>query len=99
MGHAFGSLRIARVDLKTDARKARSRRAIEALGATFEGVLRSWSMSWAPGEEGLLRDSAMYSVIAPEWDAVRNRLVARLAGPSRTPRERCRSRGQLGRDQ
>ena len=79
LSHAFGSLRVARVDLKTDARNVRSRRAIEALGATFEGVLRSWSMSWVPGEEGRLLDSAMYSVIAPEWDAVRDRLAARLA--------------------
>jgi RimJ/RimL family protein N-acetyltransferase len=79
MSHAFSVLRVARVDFKTDARNERSRRALEALGATFEGVLRSWSMSWMPGEEGLLRDSAMYSVIAPEWDAVRSRLTARLA--------------------
>ena len=85
MSHAFDNLRVARVDLKTDARNVRSRRAIEALGATFEGVLRSWSISWAPGEEGRLRDSAMYSVIAPEWNAVRGRLTARLArrSPSR----------------
>ena len=82
MSHAFASLRVERVDFKTDARNARSRRALAALGATFEGVLRSWSPSWAPGEEGLLRDSAMYSVIAPEWDAVRSRLAARLAGQS-----------------
>jgi RimJ/RimL family protein N-acetyltransferase len=85
MSHAFDVLQVARVDFKTDARNARSRRALEALGATFEGVLRSWSMSWAPGEEGLLRDSAMYSVIAPEWDAVRSRLTARLAGHSPAP--------------
>jgi N-acetyltransferase len=78
MTHAFASLRVERVDFKTDARNARSRRALEALGATFEGVLRRWSMSWVPGEEGLLRDSAIYSVIAPEWDAVRGRLIARL---------------------
>jgi N-acetyltransferase len=83
MSHAFGFLRVARVDLKTDARNTRSRRAIEALGATFEGVLRSWSMSWAPGEQGMLRDSAVYSVIAPQWDAVRAHLVARLARGSR----------------
>jgi len=88
MSHAFDSLRVARVDLKTDARNVRSRRALEALGATFEGVLRSWSMSWAPGEEGFLRDSAMYSVIAPEWAAVRTRLTARLAERSRGRRER-----------
>jgi RimJ/RimL family protein N-acetyltransferase len=79
MSHAFEHLGVARVDLKTDARNERSRRAIEALGATFEGVLRNWSMSWTPGEDGLLRDSAMYSVIASEWSAVRDRLTARLA--------------------
>jgi N-acetyltransferase len=79
MSHAFERLQVARVDLKTDVRNNRSRRAIEALGATFEGVPRSWSKSWAPGEESLNRDSAMYSVIASEWPAVRNRLVGRLA--------------------
>jgi len=78
MSHAFGSLQVARVDLKTDARNKRSRQALEALGATFEGVLRNWSASWAPGEEGLLRDSAMYSVIASEWGAVRKGLAGRL---------------------
>jgi len=72
--YAFETLGVARVDLKTDARNARSRRALERLGARFEGVLRSWSASWAPGEEGLLRDSAMFSVIAAEWPAVKLQL-------------------------
>ena len=79
MSHAFDRLRVARVDFKTDARNRRCRQALEALGATFEGVLRSWSLSWAPGEDGRLRDSAMYSVIAPEWAAVRERLSRRVA--------------------
>lgn len=70
---------MARVDLRTDARNERSRRAIAGLGAQFEGILRSSSRSPAPGEEGLLRDSAMFSVIAAEWPAVRAGLVARLA--------------------
>ena len=52
MSHAFDALRVERVDFKTDARNVRSRRALAALGATFEGVLRSWSVSWAPGETG-----------------------------------------------
>lgn len=82
MSNAFDNLRVARVDFKTDARNARSRRALAALGATFEGVLRNWSMSWVPGEEGQLRDSAMYSVIAEEWDAVKSRLAARLRSRS-----------------
>jgi RimJ/RimL family protein N-acetyltransferase len=78
-GHAFEQWGVARVDLKTDARNRRSRAAIEAVGARFEGVLRSWSRSWAPGEDGQLRDSAMYSVIAAEWPDCRARLVDRLA--------------------
>lgn len=79
MTYAFETLGVSRLDLKTDARNGRSRAAIEALGATFEGVLRNWSMSWAPGETGRLRDSAMYSVVLAEWPAVRARLTERVA--------------------
>jgi RimJ/RimL family protein N-acetyltransferase len=77
--YAFTQLGVARVDIKTDARNERSRRAIAGLGAQFEGVLRSWSESWAPGEEGKLRDSAMYSVVAAEWPACEKHLQDRLA--------------------
>lgn len=80
--YAFDALGVTRVDLKTDARNQRSRQAIENLGARFEGVLRSWSPSWAPGEAGLLRDSAMFSVIAAEWPTVKQALRARLANAS-----------------
>ncbi len=76
--HAFEEMGVARVDHKPDARNERSRRAIAGLGATFEGVLRSWSPSRVPGEEGLLRDSAMFSVIAAEWPEVRDLLLSRL---------------------
>jgi N-acetyltransferase len=48
--NAFENWSVARVDLKTDARNSRSRAAIEGVGAQFEGVLRNWSRSWAPGE-------------------------------------------------
>ena len=78
MEHAFESMDVVRVDLKTDARNQRSRHAIEGLGATFEGVLRGWSQSHAPGEDGRLRDSAMFSVIASDWPTVKTRLLARL---------------------
>jgi len=77
--HAFEDWNVARVDLKTDARNMRSRAAIEAIGARFEGVLRNWSQSWAAGEDGQLRDSAIFSVIAPEWPECRRRLEQRLA--------------------
>src|SRR6201996_8336624 len=79
LDHAFEQLRVARVDFKTDARNTRSRRALEAVGARFEGVLRSWSPSRVPGEEGGLRDSAMFSVLAAEWPVTRTALCARLA--------------------
>ncbi|TCN34406.1 RimJ/RimL family protein N-acetyltransferase [Kribbella sp. VKM Ac-2500] len=78
--HAFETWEVARVDLKTDARNSRSRAAIERAGAKFEGVLRNWSNSWAPGETGLLRDSAIFSIIASEWPETRALLEQRLAG-------------------
>jgi len=77
--YAFETLGVLRVDFKTDARNERSRRAIAALGARFEGVLRNWSPSWVAGEEGKLRDSAMFSVIADEWPTVKSALAARVA--------------------
>jgi N-acetyltransferase len=78
--HAFEQWQVARLDLKTDARNTRSRAAIESVGARFEGVLRSWSRSWTPGEDGRLRDSAVYSVVAAEWPSTRTYLESRLAG-------------------
>jgi N-acetyltransferase len=80
--YAFETLGVARVDLKTDARNHRSRRAITALGARFEGVLRCWSPSRAPGEEAMLRDSAMFSVVAAEWPTVKSALTIRVAHAS-----------------
>nr|WP_203723189.1 GNAT family protein [Streptomyces coelicoflavus] len=76
--HAFEVWGVSRVDLKTDARNQRSRAAIERTGARFEGVLRNWSRSWAPGEEGRLRDSAIYSITAAEWPGCRERLEDRV---------------------
>jgi RimJ/RimL family protein N-acetyltransferase len=78
--HAFDVWGVSRVDLKTDARNERSRAAIAGVGARFEGVLRNWSRSWAPGEDGRLRDSAIFSVTAAEWPQCRERLAERVAG-------------------
>jgi hypothetical protein len=71
--------RVVRVGLSTDARNARSRAAIAGTGARFEGVLRNWSRSWAPGEAGTLRDSALYSVVDEEWPECRAYLEHRLS--------------------
>jgi N-acetyltransferase len=85
--HAFEEWGVARVDLKTDARNARSRAAIESVGARFEGVLRNWSRSWAPGEDGRLRDSAIFSITADEWPERRARLEERVASKARQARQ------------
>jgi RimJ/RimL family protein N-acetyltransferase len=77
--HAFTTLGVGRVDLKTDARNEPSRRAILRIGGTFEGVLRHWQPSMVPGEEGQLRDSAIFSVLDEEWPDVRERLQSTLA--------------------
>ena len=69
---------VDRVDIKTDARNEAARAAIAATGATFEAVLRAWQPSLAPGEEGLVRDTAMFSVTPPEWPRVRARLEERI---------------------
>lgn len=83
--YAFETWGVVRVDLKTDARNERSRRAIERIGASFEGVLRQWQPSMVSGEEGLYRDSALFSVVGEEWPTVRAALVATMArcAPSR----------------
>ena len=78
MTQAFESWGVDRVDIKTDARNEAARAAIAATGATFEAVLRAWQPSLAPGQEGLVRDTAMFSVTPPEWPRVRARLEERI---------------------
>ncbi|HEX4747647.1 MAG TPA: GNAT family protein [Gaiellaceae bacterium] len=73
--HAFEVWDCRRVEWKTDAANDRSCRALEALGATFEGVHRRHMLV----RNGENRDSAWYSVTDEEWPAVRAHLEARLA--------------------
>lgn len=70
LGHAFGAMGMARVQIKTDILNTRSQTAIERLGAVREGVLRQHMVR----PDGTLRDTVMYSVVAAEWPAVRARL-------------------------
>ena len=74
LGHAFETWGCRRVELKIDARNERSRGAMEALGAEFEGVHRK-HMLVRGGEN---RDSAWYSVTDDDWPDVRDGLAARL---------------------
>jgi N-acetyltransferase len=76
--HAFESWNAFRVDLKTDERNHRARAGIVAVGATFEGVLRNWQPSRAPGEEGWPRNTAMHSITPEEWPATKRMLNERI---------------------
>lgn len=73
--HAFEAWNATRVQLKANALNARSRTAMERLGATFEGVLRNFRIQPVTGE---LSSVAMYSIIDEEWPRVRSRLESRL---------------------
>jgi RimJ/RimL family protein N-acetyltransferase len=73
--HAFETLHCIRVELKTHAENERSRDAMTAMGAFYEGTHRKHRI--VPGVG--IRDSAWFSVIDTEWPAVRRRLRARLA--------------------
>ena len=72
---AFDELGYRRVEFKTDASNVRSRAALAALPAQFEGVLRKHMVV----QGGRRRDSAYYSVIDDEWPSVRANLEQRLA--------------------
>ena len=74
LSHAF-ACGAERVELKTDALNARSRAAIEKLGAVYEGAFRKHLRR----ADGTLRDTVWYSIIAEEWPGVRAKLEARLA--------------------
>jgi RimJ/RimL family protein N-acetyltransferase len=73
--HAFGRLQCLRVEFKTDARNERSRAALAAVPAQFEGIFRKHMLMPGVG----VRDSAFYSVIDEEWAQVRANLERRLA--------------------
>lgn len=76
MGRAFDEAGARRVVFRVDALNLRSRAAVLKLGAVQEGILRQDRVVWT----GRIRDTVVFSVLADEWPAVRDRLDARLAG-------------------
>ncbi len=67
MSYAFETLDCIAVEFRTHCMNRQSRRAIERLGAKLDGVLRSHMIL----ENGTIRDTAVYSVIRSDWDAVK----------------------------
>ena len=75
LGHAFDTLGCKVVGLRTDNFNLASQRAIEALGAKKDGVVRHH----APRRDGTARDTVFYSILAGEWYDVKRHLELRLA--------------------
>jgi RimJ/RimL family protein N-acetyltransferase len=77
LAHAFETLDCIAVEFRTHRLNTQSRRAIERLGAQLDGVLRCHQRA----ADGSLRDTAVYSITAAEWPAVRAHLDWQLARP------------------
>lgn len=75
LSHAFDTLGCQVVGLRTDNFNVRSQRAIEALGAKKDGVMRHHQLR----KDGTVRDSVIYSIMRHEWRDVRRHLETRLA--------------------
>lgn len=72
--YAFETWQVLRVCFHTDARNQRSAAALERIGGTYEGTLRSHRMA----ADYTARDSRRYSILAAEWPDVKQRLSQRL---------------------
>jgi N-acetyltransferase len=79
LSHAFDTLAVNRVELKTDALNARSRAAIARIGATQEGIFRQHMV--IPNSTRL-RDTVYFSIIKPEWPGVKQNLLLKLQKPT-----------------
>ena len=74
LAHCFDTLACVRVELKTDARNEKSQRAIERIGAKYEGVMRKHMLT----RGGFHRDSVYYAITDDDWPDVRQRLEGML---------------------
>jgi RimJ/RimL family protein N-acetyltransferase len=72
--YCFESMQLARVFFKTDSNNIRSRKALEKIGAKYEGTLRNHMLR----DDGTYRHSAYFSIIDSEWEAVKHRLERML---------------------
>lgn len=75
LGHAFDTLGCKVVGLRTDNFNLASQRAIEALGAKKDGVIRHYRIR----RDGTVRDSVVYSILVSEWPDVKRHLEFRLS--------------------
>ncbi len=74
LAHAFDHLGCIAVEFRTHRLNSQSRRAIERLGAQLDGILRAHMVA----DNGTIRDTAVYSITAPEWPTIKAHLTHQL---------------------
>jgi RimJ/RimL family protein N-acetyltransferase len=72
--HCFENLELNRVQFRAKADNVRSRKAIEKIGAQFEGIFRKDKIE----PNGTFRNTAFYSIIDTEWDSIKTNLIEKL---------------------
>ena len=92
LSHAFDTVGCKVVGLRTDNFNFRSQRAIEALGAKKDGVIRHHFLR----RDGSVRDTVQYSILVAEWPDVRKHLELRLARHGGRPGPGELAPGQVG---
>jgi RimJ/RimL family protein N-acetyltransferase len=81
LGHAFEVLDCIAVEFRTHFFNQASQRGIERLGAKLDGVLRCHQINRHPADDGSLRDTCVYSIVASEWPTVKAHLDFQLSRP------------------
>ena len=74
LSYVFETLHFERVEFKTDSRNLQSRKAIEQIGATFEGEFRNHSVM----SDGFRRNTVYYSILKDEWEGIKNTVFKAL---------------------
>jgi RimJ/RimL family protein N-acetyltransferase len=67
--HAFEDMKFEKVEFRIDERNAQSRKAIEKIGATLEGILRCNTIML----DGFRRSTCCYSILKEEWPEIKER--------------------------
>nr|WP_314264326.1 GNAT family protein [uncultured Moellerella sp.] len=75
--YAFEQLECVAIELRTHILNHQSRKAIERLGAKFDGILRNHMYT----RTGELRDTCIYSIIINEWPMIKRHLEWQMQKP------------------
>ena len=74
MTYVFETLAVERLEFKSDARNTASRKAMEGIGAQYEGLLRSHTIM----SDGFRRGTVYYSILKEEWPTVKRNLLEKI---------------------